>query len=76
MEKGNTILDPFCGSGTTGCAAVLESYNFIGIEREKEYIPIIQGRCEWAKHQYKIENIYIPAAAVQCASYTHSHDDF
>ena len=56
MEKGNTILDPFCGSGTTGCAALLESYNFIGIEREKEYIPIIEGRCEWAKHQYKIEN--------------------
>jgi site-specific DNA-methyltransferase (adenine-specific) len=56
MEKGNTILDPFCGSGTTGCAALLESYNFIGIEREKEYIPIIEGRCEWAKNQYKREN--------------------
>jgi DNA modification methylase len=31
---GGTVLDPFTGSGTTGCAAVLEGFDFIGIERE------------------------------------------
>ena len=55
-EKGSTILDPFCGSGTTGCAAILEGYDFIGIERESQYIPIIEGRLRWAREEYKREN--------------------
>lgn len=30
---GGTVLDPFAGSGSTGCAAVLEGFDFLGIER-------------------------------------------
>ncbi len=44
---GGTILDPFAGSGTTGIAAVLEDFNFIGIEREAEYVEIARARIEW-----------------------------
>jgi site-specific DNA-methyltransferase (adenine-specific) len=44
-----TVLDPFTGSGTTGCAAVLERVNFVGIERENEYARIATARIEyWA----------------------------
>jgi site-specific DNA-methyltransferase (adenine-specific) len=44
-----TVLDPFTGSGSTGCAAVLERVNFIGIERENEYARIATARIEyWA----------------------------
>ena len=39
-----TVLDPFAGSGTTGIAAKLEGFNFIGIEKEKEYIEIAEAR--------------------------------
>ena len=39
-----TILDPFTGSGSTGIAAKLEGFNFIGIEREKEYCQIARSR--------------------------------
>ena len=39
-----TVLDPFMGSGSTGCAAALEGVNFIGIEREPEYFAIAQQR--------------------------------
>ena len=53
---GNTILDPFCGSGTTGVSAILEGFHFIGIEREPRYIPIIKGRIDWAREEYKREN--------------------
>lgn len=42
--KNGIVLDPFCGSGTTGIAAVMEGFNFIGIEKEKEYIDIAQAR--------------------------------
>jgi site-specific DNA-methyltransferase (adenine-specific) len=40
------ILDPFMGSGSTGIAAYLEGFNFIGIEREEEYYNIAQQRLE------------------------------
>lgn len=45
---GGVVLDPFAGSGSTGKAAVTEDFNFIGIEREAEYIPIIHGRIKKA----------------------------
>lgn len=41
---GGTILDPFMGSGSTGKAALLEGFNFIGCEREDEYMPIATAR--------------------------------
>ena len=39
-----TILDPFTGSGSTLCAAALEGFNPIGIEREAEYVEIARAR--------------------------------
>jgi len=41
-----TILDPFMGSGTTGMAAKIEGFRFIGIEKEQEYIEIAERRIE------------------------------
>jgi site-specific DNA-methyltransferase (adenine-specific) len=48
---GGTILDPFMGSGSTGKAAKLEGFKFIGIEREAEYIAIAQARIDAAKEE-------------------------
>ena len=42
--KGGTVLDPFMGSGSTGMAAKDEGFDFIGIEREKEYFEIAESR--------------------------------
>jgi site-specific DNA-methyltransferase (adenine-specific) len=41
---GGIILDPFTGSGSTGKAAVLEGFQFIGIEMEPEYVAIANAR--------------------------------
>lgn len=41
---GGVVLDPFTGSGSTGKAAVLEGFRFIGIEREAEYVEIARAR--------------------------------
>ena len=38
------VVDPFCGSGGTGIACVLEGREFIGIERERDYIAIAEAR--------------------------------
>lgn len=43
---GGTILDPFTGSGTTGIAAVLAGFNFIGIEQSEEYVHLARTRIE------------------------------
>jgi DNA modification methylase len=44
-----TVLDPFTGSGSTGKAAVLEGFNFIGVEQSEEYIAIAEARIQSAK---------------------------
>lgn len=41
---GGVVLDPFMGSGSTGKAALLEGFRFIGIEREAEYVEIARAR--------------------------------
>jgi DNA modification methylase len=41
---GGVVLDPFTGSGSTGKAAMLEGFRFVGIEREAEYVAIAQAR--------------------------------
>jgi site-specific DNA-methyltransferase (adenine-specific) len=45
---GGVVLDPFMGSGSTGKAAMLEGFQFIGIELSKEYFEISKARIEAA----------------------------
>jgi DNA modification methylase len=52
---GGMVLDPFAGSGTTGCAAALEGTDFIGIEREAEYVELARARvAHWAPRQHAL----------------------
>lgn len=44
--RNGIILDPFLGSGSTGIAAGLEGFDFVGIEREEEYFEIAKTRIE------------------------------
>lgn len=52
--EGETILDPFMGSGSTGVACVEVGREFIGIEREHNYFVIAQQRVEKAKLQPRL----------------------
>jgi len=45
-KEGQIILDPFCGSGTTGVVAVRHRRKFIGIDVSKEYLEICKKRLE------------------------------
>ena len=42
-ESGK-VLDPFCGSGSTGIAAMLEGRDFLGVDLDPDYINIAQRR--------------------------------
>lgn len=55
------ILDPFTGSGSTGCAAMLEGFRFIGLEREEQYVEIAQKRIEYWRQVAE----YTPPSAEQ-----------
>ena len=45
-NKGDLVLDPFSGSGTTGVASIINQRKFIGIEKEKKY-------CELSVRRFK-----------------------
>jgi DNA modification methylase len=45
------VLDPFMGSGSTGKAAMLEGFGFIGVERDAEYVEIARARIMWHTRQ-------------------------
>ena len=47
-SEGSTVLDPFCGSGTTGVSCISENRKFLGIDMSEEYITIANRRCEEA----------------------------
>ena len=46
------VLDPFMGSGSTGKAAILEGFQFIGIERDEEYMEIAKARISAASNEH------------------------
>ena len=48
---GGVVLDPFMGSGSTGKAAILEGFRFIGCEREAEYVEIARARIAAAENE-------------------------
>jgi len=48
---GGVVLDPFMGSGSTGKGAVIEGFNFVGIEQDADYLDIARARIQWALDQ-------------------------
>jgi site-specific DNA-methyltransferase (adenine-specific) len=52
-KDGAIILDPFAGSGSTGVACKNINRDYILIEREEDYIPIINARLKNAKPKTK-----------------------
>ena len=46
VEEGQVVMDPFCGSGTTGVEALKNGCKFIGIDNTEEYLQITQRRLE------------------------------
>jgi site-specific DNA-methyltransferase (adenine-specific) len=52
------VLDPFTGSGSTGAAAMLEGFNFVGIEQDAEYLEIARRRIEhWRSEANKANDL-------------------
>lgn len=53
--KGDRVLDPFAGSGSTGVAALNQNMGFVGIERDPEYADVARERINEAKPQRGID---------------------
>lgn len=45
-NEGELVLDPFCGSSTTGVACIENNRKYIGIDIQKEYIDLSKARIE------------------------------
>ena len=55
---GGTVLDPFMGSGSTGRGAVLEGFNFIGIEMDVDYVAIARARIAAAEPKPELIGVF------------------
>jgi site-specific DNA-methyltransferase (adenine-specific) len=55
--KGGVVLDPFMGSGSTGKSCVQKGFDFIGIERDEEYMQIAKARIEYEQKK-KYEKLF------------------
>jgi DNA modification methylase len=65
---GGTVLDPFAGSGSTGCAAAVLGVDFVGIEQDAEYAAIAERRIAyWAGHSKPKPLPQLPLFAEQAA---------
>ena len=51
LAPGTLIVDPYCGSGTTGVASIQAGMRFLGIEREERYVTIARQRIAAAAAQ-------------------------
>ena len=47
MPDYNLILDPFCGSGSTLCACILEDCGYVGIDMDKQALEIARKRINY-----------------------------
>jgi site-specific DNA-methyltransferase (adenine-specific) len=56
---GGTVLDPFNGSGSTGCAAVELGHEYIGCELDPAYVEIAKKRIEaWNKEDNTFSELF------------------
>ena len=53
-DPGDTVLDPFVGSGTTGVSCAKTGRNFIGIELNPDYYKIAEKRIAEAQSQMRM----------------------
>ncbi|KJR42748.1 modification methylase [Candidatus Magnetoovum chiemensis] len=60
-KEGQTVLDPFCGSGSTIIAAASLDRNYIGIELKEDYYKIAVKRL--SEFMYQNENSLFPVEA-------------
>ena len=56
--KDGVVLDPFMGSGSTGKAAKIEGFDFIGIELDEEYFQIAQARIDAVEKPTTLEEFF------------------
>lgn len=55
--EGGIVLDPFMGSGSTGIAARLEGFRFVGMEMDPDYFKIAEARIEnYEKYREFVKN--------------------
>lgn len=57
-QKGQVVLDPFCGSGTTLVAALQTGRNYVGFEISKEYALIAAKRLEIDQQQTSFQDLF------------------
>lgn len=62
-NPGDLVLDPFCGSGTTGVACARHGRGFVGFEKESEFVKLAVSRLTDALHDKSVTVCFISFAS-------------
>ncbi|MDI9576986.1 MAG: site-specific DNA-methyltransferase, partial [Thermoproteota archaeon] len=65
-RPNDLVLDPFCGSGTTCLAAKMLGRNYIGIEKEAEYVVLAENRVR--SHKDRCISRFLSVETKECQS--------
>ena len=57
LEKGSTVLDPFCGTGVVLQEAILDGYSVYGTDLSERMIEYTQKNLDWLTKKHKCDNI-------------------
>jgi site-specific DNA-methyltransferase (adenine-specific) len=55
-QEGDVVLDPFCGSGTTGVIALRQDRKFLGIDLNRDFLVNIAKPRLWDEYHKKVDN--------------------
>jgi tRNA G10 N-methylase Trm11 len=58
LKKGDTLLDPFCGTGTFLMQGLLCNFNVIGSDKNKQMIDCARKNTKWVKTEFKLKNTF------------------
>ena len=66
-KEGDTVIDPFCGSGTTGVVSLRHNRNFVGIELNPDYGVLAERRMKGAVPWFSCEDVTVDSIGRPCA---------
>lgn len=70
LKKGQTVYDPFCGSGTILTEGMLMAFDVIGSDVSADQVSDSQKNIEWMKDEYFIKNkaeVFVKDATLPCS---------
>lgn len=68
-QEGDLVLDPFCGSGTTGVSCIRHGRQFVGVDLEREFLDLAESRISHIYLERQLQNCRVSAHELTHAAF-------